>query len=105
MIQGLSSELEEGQMDTEATYQNFEELFKEVIRMFDEMDQQVNHVSFLIQEMMNDHIDNESINFGYKYCEQSFEKIFEDELLLLDEFLLESAIIMVRKHVLRILSL
>jgi len=62
MIQGLSSELEEGQMDTEATYQNFEELFKEVIRMFDEMDQQVNHVSFLIQEMTNDHIDNRSIN-------------------------------------------
>ena len=39
----------------------------------------------LIQEMANDHISNESINFGYKYYEQSFEKIFKDELLLLDE--------------------
>jgi len=29
--------------------------------------------------MANDHIDNESMNFGLKYCEQ----IFEDELLLL----------------------
>ena len=53
--------------------------------MFDEMDQQVNHVSSLIQEMVNDHIDNEFINFGCKYGEQSIEKIFKDELLLLDE--------------------
>jgi len=42
-------------------------------------------VSSLIQEMANDHIDNESINFGCKYCEQSIEKIFKDKLLLLDE--------------------
>ena len=42
-------------------------------------------MSSLIREMANDQIDNESINFGCKYCEQSFEKIFEDAFLLLDE--------------------
>jgi len=36
-------------MNTEAgcTYQNFEKLCEEEIRMFDEMDQRVNHVSSL----------------------------------------------------------
>ena len=71
--------------DYGCTHQSFDELCEEEIRMFDEINQLVNHVSSLIREMANDQIDNESINFGCKYCEQSFEKIFEDAFLLLDE--------------------
>ena len=87
MIQSRSNEFEDDHMDSDfgCTHQSFDELCEEEIRMFEEINQQVNHVSSLIQEMADDHIDNESINYGYKYCEQSFEKIFEDELLLLDE--------------------
>ena len=53
--------------------------------MFDEMDQQLNNVSFLIQEMSNNHIDNEFMNFGLCYCEQSFNEIFNEELMFHEE--------------------
>ena len=52
-----------------------DELCEKKIRMCDEIDKQVNHVPSLIQETTNDHIDES----------MSFEKIFEDGLLLLDE--------------------
>ena len=92
--------------DIECTNQIFEELCEEEIRMYNEMNQQVNHVSSLIQEMSNDHIDSESMNSGLvttskvltrylnsnlwslrnwidtfptRIFDKNFEKIFNDE--------------------------
>ena len=86
MIQSLASEFKNDQMDSDfgCTHQSFDELYEEEIRMFTEMDQQVNHVSSLIQEMANDHID-ESVNSGLSYCEQSFNQIFEEKLMVLEK--------------------
>ena len=57
-------------MDSEfgCTYQCFDELCEEEIRMFDETDQHANHVES-----------------NLCYVEQSFDEIFEDELMFLEE--------------------
>jgi len=51
--------------DLKYSYQYFEELCKEEIRMFDEMDQLFNHVSSLIQRLPNKHIEDKETDIRF----------------------------------------